>query len=568
VIRESGPSSERAADPFTGDAAAKLRPAWDWSPALIGVVTGRDLVLAYQNKASEDVFGARSLGRPMLEAFPELTRRDLDPLLHVLRTGEVVEQPVRRVRPRDRAGKEVFLKYVLAPLGLPDRPPDGVVVTAVDVTGEIRAGEAVERSRMVAGVSDNVAGASSAESGLQALTDALVPDVADVAAVYVADRPRSTRPDTGPIPPQVITVAASLRHLGPPPVPPPREQPSPWERGLMAGNPMIVPVDAGTLPDLAPDPATAAWLTGAGAHTVAVLPLVVAGDLTGALLLVGAGDRSPYVPDDLPFLADVAARAGSAIGQLSSRQRQSRVAAELQRALLPVAPPRIAGLAVVARYVAGAPGFEVGGDWWDVQDLGGGRVAVGIGDVSGRGIPAAAVMGQARASMHAAGRAGLAPADVLRVVDGQLHEAIRPARLSEPAAPQFATACYGVIDLAGGKLTVANAGHLPPLVRRAGGETGPLWLPSAGPLGLLVGRFTDTVVPLAPGDTLLLTTDGLVELPGEDITEGVDALADALRRHGAAPSLEHLADRLLEAMSARAGYGGDDVAMVIARIQP
>jgi serine phosphatase RsbU (regulator of sigma subunit) len=195
-------------------------------------------------------------------------------------------------------------------------------------------------------------------------------------------------------------------------------------------------------------------------------------------------------------------------------------------------------------------------------------VAIGIGDVSGRGIPAAAVMGQARASMHAAGRADLAPAAVLRIVDGQLHEAIGPGRLSEPAAPQFATACYGVIDIPGQTFTVANAGHLPPLVRRAGGETAPVWLPSAGPLGLLVGRFTDTVVPLAAGDTLVLTTDGLVEVAGEDLTDGVDALADALRRHGAAPSLDIVADRLLDAMSGRPGYGGDDVAMVIVRIEP
>lgn len=395
-----------------------------------------------------------------------------------------------------------------------------------------------------------MAGAGSAESGLQALTDALVPDFADVAAVYVtADLPRL--PYASPMPPQVITVAAALRRLGTPPVPSPRERPSPWDTRLRAGNPMILPVDEATLSDVAPDPAAAAWLLDAGAHTIAVLPLVVAGELTGALLLIGAGGRSPYVPEDLPFLADVAARAGIAIGQVASRQRQTRVAAELQAALLPVAPPRIAGLAVVARYVAGAPGFDVGGDWWDVQDLGGGRVAIGIGDVSGRGISAAAGMGQARASIHAAGRADLAPADVLRVVDGQLHEAIGPGRLSEPAAPQFATGCYGVIDIPRRTLTVANAGHLPPLVRRAGGETAPLWLPSAGPLGLLVGRFTDTVVPLAAGDTLVLTTDGLVEVVGEDVTDGVDALADALRRHGAAPSLDTVADRLLDAMSAR-----------------
>ena len=92
MIPESGPSPEPVVHLFGGDAAARLRPAWDRSPALIAVALGEQLVLAYQNAASRDVFGSRPLGRSILEAFPELTQRDVDPLRRVVRTGEVVER--------------------------------------------------------------------------------------------------------------------------------------------------------------------------------------------------------------------------------------------------------------------------------------------------------------------------------------------------------------------------------------------------------------------------------------------------------------------------------------------
>lgn len=168
--------------------------------------------------------------------------------------------------------------------------------------------------------------------------------------------------------------------------------------------------------------------------------------------------------------------------------------------------------------------------------------------------------------MHAAGRASLGPAEVLRIIDGQLHEVFRSGKLSGPAAPQFATACYGVLDLSRGELCISNAGHLPPLVQRVDGQTFPVWLPAAAPLGLRTGCFTETTIPLASGDTVLLATDGLVEVRGEDLDAGIATLVDTMRRYGSEASLDRLADQILHIMSRRPHYGSDDIALVIARI--
>lgn len=154
----------------------------------------------------------------------------------------------------------------------------------------------------------------------------------------------------------------------------------------------------------------------------------------------------------------------------------------------------------------------------------------------------------------------------MHLLDAQLKEVTVPGRLDEPAPPEFATACYAVAHTALRELRVTNAGHLPPLIRSAAGGVRRLLLAPAAPLGLLVGGFTERTVPFEPGDTLLMYTDGLVELRDRDIDEGIDLLADALGRLGDGPSLDALAQQLLDLMSSRPGSGHDDVALVLARL--
>ncbi len=538
------------------------RQAWDVSPALVLVTVGPRHLLGYQNGAAQALVGARTLGRPLGESFPELPVEGLELLTQVLRTGQELQVPRRRVSLRDRLGGGLDMRFVLAPLG---SPPQGVATIALDVSAEVRAEQTACRSQLLADISTAIIAAKSPGHGLQSLADGLVPALGDVAAVYVIsdtswDRPASA--DTGA--PEVLSLVPSLAALGPLPPPATAETAAAWGSLLAAGQPMIFPVEESTLPSLAPQSATADWLRAAAVHSIAVVPLVAAGTLTGALVLLAAGERPAFADIDLPFLEDVAARAGVAISQVRGARHHRDVALRLQRALLPQTPPSLPGVSVAARYVAGAPEVEVGGDWWDVHDLGDGRVGIGIGDVCGRGIAAAAVMGQARAAMRAAGHAALAPHNVLELLDAQLTE-ILSGPGADGAGPQFATACYGVVGLELDTVRASSAGHLPLLLRRDCGDVETITLPTGPPLGLGCGGYQEGEISFGAGDVLLMFTDGLVESRTQDVDEGVAALAAALRRLGGAESLDEVADGLLQAMGRRAAAGPDDVALVLLR---
>jgi GAF domain-containing protein len=110
-----------------------------------------------------------------------------------------------------------------------------------------------------------------------------------------------------------MTLSEGLASLGPPPAASERTDPSPWEGVLRSGTPVLVPVDETTLPVLAPELASAQWLEASDTRSLALVPLVIAGTLTGVMLLLATGDRLAFRDEDLPFLEDVAARAGSAI---------------------------------------------------------------------------------------------------------------------------------------------------------------------------------------------------------------------------------------------------------------
>jgi hypothetical protein len=547
------------------------RAAWDSSPALIAVTWGAEHALVYQNAASRRLFGDRPAGVPMGVAFPEMSDGGSEPLDHVLSTGATVQTPPHPVGIRDLQGGEVVLSYVVTPVG---DPPVGLVITALDVSAQVRAETQAARSLLLADLTHRMTAAADAEGALHALTDALVPSVGDLAAVYIA--PDERHRDGAPLPPELISLSDALAGLGPPPPPSGQRGQSPWEEILRAGKSVIIPIDEASLPAVAREPGTAEWLIAAKANSVVAVPLVVAGTLTGVLLLMAAAERLAYREQDVPFFEDIAARAGSAIVQVGSARRQRDVAIDLQRALLPGAPPDVAGISAAARYVAGAPDVEVGGDWWDMHDLGEGQIALGIGDVSGRGVPAAAVMGQARAVMRAGGHARLAPVDVLTLIDAQLADVLAVPDESPGAhagtirlAPvRFATALYAILDLPNKIVRLANAGHLPILIRDASGDVRRVQAPPGAPLGLGVGGFIEIVEPVGADDTIVLFTDGLVESRDLDIDDGLAMLAEALASCGGHDDLEVIADALLDAMERRQGHGEDDVALVVVRVEP
>ncbi|HEX6027037.1 MAG TPA: SpoIIE family protein phosphatase [Solirubrobacter sp.] len=225
-----------------------------------------------------------------------------------------------------------------------------------------------------------------------------------------------------------------------------------------------------------------------------------------------------------------------------------RMADELQRSLLPERTFDAEQLDVSAYYRAGVAGTQVGGDWYDVVDVGAGRTALVLGDVVGRGVRAAAVMGQLRAAVRAYAQLELAPADVLECLD----EVVRHL-----GPEQMVTCLYAVFDPRDRSLTYANAGHLPPLLVVPG--EAPRRLDAVGaPIGTGAPISGEERLTLPVGAVVVLYTDGLVEQRGRVIDEGIDRLAEALT--GPPVDAAKLAERLVPDGS------DDDIAVLMARV--
>ncbi|GAA2459399.1 ATP-binding SpoIIE family protein phosphatase [Streptomyces macrosporus] len=253
----------------------------------------------------------------------------------------------------------------------------------------------------------------------------------------------------------------------------------------------------------------------------------------------------------LVFAAEVTDQVEAAERLRASERRQREAAVTLQRSLLPQQLEQPDDLRVAATYRPGGTDAAVGGDWYDVITLGAGRTALVIGDVMGRGVRAAAVMGQLRTAVRAYARLDLPPHEVLQLLDGLAAE-IDPN--------QIATCVYAVHDPNEGRLVYASAGHLPILVRdpdgtvhRADASTGP-------PLGTGGWLHTSASVPFGPGSAAVLYTDGLVERRDADIDQGIEALERAFA--GATGGPQVVCDRLQRALGITAAHD-DDVALLV-----
>ncbi|MFD3416026.1 SpoIIE family protein phosphatase [Streptomyces cyaneofuscatus] len=253
----------------------------------------------------------------------------------------------------------------------------------------------------------------------------------------------------------------------------------------------------------------------------------------------------------LVYAADVTDHAEAAERLRTSERRHRETAVTLQRSLLPQELEQPDDLRIAATYQPGGTDAAVGGDWYDVITLGAGRTALVIGDVMGRGVRAAAVMGQLRTAVRAYARLDLPPHEVIQLLDGLA---------SEIDATQIATCVYAVHDPNEGQLVYASAGHLPMLVRDEDGTVSRAADPTGPPLGTGGWVHTSGTIALPPGSTAVLYTDGLVERRSEDIDEGVASLARALS--GAKGSPQVVCDRLIRSLGVTAEHD-DDVAVLV-----
>ena len=299
-----------------------------------------------------------------------------------------------------------------------------------------------------------------------------------------------------------------------------------------------------------PQPAgDATWLLVVKAHQ----PLV--GSLTSKApwFTLGVGILGSLL---IAAIVEVTARRRNAAVALYEAEHQ--VAETLQRSLLPKLPT-LPGLDLAARYLASGAGQQVGGDWFDVFPVADGRVGIVVGDVIGHDLTAASEMAQIRSALRAYAVDGDEPSDVITRLD-RLVDALR--------LTQLVTVFYGVLeppDAEGRReLRYSNAGHLPPIVRRADGGTETVAGGSSAVLGAPMsiehGQGTHSV---GPGDVIVLFTDGLVEVPGGSLDDGLTRLAETIARPGRGDA-EAMCEQVLAGMTPRSLR--DDIALLAVRI--
>jgi anti-sigma regulatory factor (Ser/Thr protein kinase) len=241
-------------------------------------------------------------------------------------------------------------------------------------------------------------------------------------------------------------------------------------------------------------------------------------------------------------------------------RHERTTAMRLQRSLLPTAPSRLGDLDVATAYLPGEQGARVGGDWFDVIPLSADRVALVIGDVMGRGIGAAAVMGQLRAAIQAYAVMDLPPAQVLDQVNHLVCQLPRE---------QIATCVYAVYDPSEGTVRWANAGHLPPALVSPDGTVTLLEADLGMPLGVEGAIFADLAKPMPENARLLLYTDGLVECRDQLLQDRLGRLRSVLGelcKPEAAVNVQEGASRLAEEMLTGAEH--DDVAVLYVAARP
>ncbi|PZG32284.1 hypothetical protein C1I98_29570 [Spongiactinospora gelatinilytica] len=295
---------------------------------------------------------------------------------------------------------------------------------------------------------------------------------------------------------------------------------------------------------------TPRWTAG-GAAGLASLPLAVGTQVVGGLAVRLAEPRE-FTAEEQEELTAIAGLGAYALQRADRFDTEHRMAATLQRSLLPDRLPSVPGLTTWAKYLTASAEVTIGGDWYDLVPLEDDRVAVVIGDVSGNGVTAASIMGQMRSTLSAYLLEGHDPATALA----------KTARVAERLGPELmTTVCCGVLHLSSGRFDYANAGHPPPLVRFPDGRVRALRSAVAPPLGVGgpddYGLFTET---LPPGSVLVMYTDGLVERRGEPIDLGMRRLSARLST--APSSLDGLGERLISLVGPP---GSDDTAVLLIR---
>ncbi len=276
--------------------------------------------------------------------------------------------------------------------------------------------------------------------------------------------------------------------------------------------------------------------TGYRTKSMITVPLKVGGRVTGVAQVINRLDGKAFDQDDLELFLALANMAAIALEnakmhqQILEKQRlvkDMEFARTVQESFLPQKAPEVRNYRFIAHYT---PALEVGGDFYDFIHLDKNRTGIVIGDVSGKGVPAALYMAKLGSDMRTLAFTEASPAAALMKLNDLLAERSRRG--------MFATLLYVELDTASGKLTLCNAGHLPPIVRKADGSLVRLAAASGAPLGMLPGmKFTQESALIGPGDTVVLSTDGIIEaMNSREELYGYERFEALLRKKAADPA--------------------------------
>jgi PAS domain S-box-containing protein len=523
--------------------------------------------LVYANQAAVDALGFRSMDELMSTPVAEIVGRfqftdeNGEPVPTERLPGRLVLSGERSPEPilvRSRlsgADSERWIRVKATPVIGDDGEPAAAINVLEDVT-EVQ--EASEAQRFLARASAILASSLDYETTLANVARLTVPRTADWCAVDVVD-------DDGDIrhvivahnDPSKVEMAVELQRRYP--VDPASETGVP--NVLRTGEPeLYADISDEMLVQGAEDDDHLEILRKLGMRSVMVVPMSARGRMLGALSFVSAESGRRFGERDLALAQELAGRCALAVDNARVYGERAHIARTLQDSLLPPELPQPPGLEVAARFRAAGEGFEVGGDFYDVFDSGGGAWAMVIGDVCGKGPEAAAVTALARYTVRAAAMTYREPSRILATLN--------EAMLRQRDDRRFCTVLYASVEVreGGAQLRFSSGGHPLPLIVRAGGE-----VVEVGEPGTLLGivpdpDLFDETVELRPGDAALLYTDGVTDASAPRRVRDPVELASALDT-GPERSADDVAQQLLDAaLGDDEGEPRDDIAIVLVRV--
>ena len=415
-----------------------------------------------------------------------------------------------------------------------------------------------ERMTLLARAGRRMAESMDWETTLEAVVRSVVPGIADWATLTVVEPDGSLRVHAiAHSDPDRERLARELFERYPPSL----QTTSGAGHVIRTGEPEVLTnITPDTIRAAARDPEHLALLERLDYRQMVIAPLRSPRGVSGALSLVLGDSGRRFVEDDVQLIRSLATRAALHIENARLYTERSKIAQTLQASLKPRPLPRIPGAELAATYLPAGDQNTVGGDFYDVFRTGDGTWTAVVGDVSGKGAPAAALTALARHSLRVTARMHDDPAANLALLNRAFHE---DTEGYEFCSVVYARVCPGEDGL---DVRFANGGHLPPLLVRAGGEIETIET-GRGPLvgAIADAAFQEATLHLQPGELLLLYTDGVTEVRMSDVGLGERELRAVLAAHAGASAQQLVTEIARRAVELQSGSPRDDIALLAVR---